>query len=185
VISFQSLEGGYWRQKNTSTKSTYVDVSNPWREAIEDTNISFFIITVSVSNPWREAIEEGMTPKESYDETSFQSLEGGYWRSSTRQRSNVLKVSNPWREAIEVAGLWNVQTFMGKFPILGGRLLKGFRHMQQPPCCGCFQSLEGGYWRRCGVWNMHDQNLFPILRGRLLKRCYGESNNCQIFVSNP
>ena len=55
-----------------------IKVSNPWREAIEDKTVIFFIFGRSVSNPWREAIE---VPKEHRVDAlciSFQSLEGGY-----------------------------------------------------------------------------------------------------------
>jgi len=36
------------------------NVSNPWREAIEEKDLRRLNTSVGVSNPWREAIEGGM-----------------------------------------------------------------------------------------------------------------------------
>ena len=101
------------------------NVSNPWREAIEETRwrnttnignmfpilggrllkkgfVYCYITIGGVSNPWREAIEG--TEKD---------LQRWTWN-----------VSNPWREAIEGSWFRGNPGLATEFPILGGRLLK-------------------------------------------------------------
>jgi len=54
-------------------------VSNPWREAIEDSSSSTMKTWRKVSNPWREAIEAAEFAAEVGSLSCFQSLEGGYF----------------------------------------------------------------------------------------------------------
>jgi len=53
-------------------------VSNPWREAIEDSRKRIKEYKRKVSNPWREAIEGKTYSNVAIIQQSFQSLEGGY-----------------------------------------------------------------------------------------------------------
>jgi len=146
TMGFQSLEGGYWRGSEFMYARVYnvfpilggrllkrgfnvklrswIDVSNPWREAIEGKmplnficvlrsfqsleggywrvcNRGVAISNTQVSNPWREAIEVDSIFWIVVFFNSFQSLEGGYWRTEDTLGLYMVLVSNPWREAIE------------------------------------------------------------------------------------
>jgi len=60
------------------TSNKVREVSNPWREAIEETKKELVDLKKMVSNPWREAIEDCKNKPIALDVTRFQSLEGGY-----------------------------------------------------------------------------------------------------------
>ena len=63
---------------NTTPTGFFINVSNPWREAIEVSGLGAGEFPAAVSNPWREAIEEELLLLKFVPYKRFQSLEGGY-----------------------------------------------------------------------------------------------------------
>jgi len=99
-LPFPILGGRLLKKSCYSSSLSPTNVSNPWREAIEDYRLTMEELLEYVSNPWREAIEEillkmyvvrGGFPilggrllkicldcRHSAPAQCFQSLEGGY-----------------------------------------------------------------------------------------------------------
>jgi len=55
---FPILRGRLLKLGKDHGKQSEQKVSNPWREAIEETAVSSYSLRANVSNPWREAIED-------------------------------------------------------------------------------------------------------------------------------
>jgi len=75
---FPILGGRLLKRPRSFICGSVRQVSNPWREAIEERRILCLYIIPMVSNPWREAIEDVGLKFFKTCTGRFQSLEGGY-----------------------------------------------------------------------------------------------------------